>query len=71
MQQQTPDYLNTRQAAELCNLAPITLSAWRRQGRGPAFVKLGRAVRYARADVLAWLEANRRGTSASSAGATQ
>lgn len=35
-----------------------TLSTWRTRGGGPAFVKLGRAVRYRRADLEAWISAN-------------
>lgn len=29
---------------------------WRYQGRGPAFVKVGRHVRYRRRDVDAWID---------------
>jgi predicted DNA-binding transcriptional regulator AlpA len=35
-----------------------TLAVWRAQRRGPDFVKLGRAVFYRRADILAWIELN-------------
>lgn len=31
-----------------------TLRAWRRRGKGPCYLKLGRAVRYRAADVLAF-----------------
>lgn len=34
-----------------------TLARWRGQGTGPRYRKLGHAVRYAKADVVAWLEA--------------
>lgn len=54
-----PDGLLTEvQAADLLNLSTRTLQAWRVKGGGPLFVRLGRAVRYRRADVNAWLEAN-------------
>jgi hypothetical protein len=33
-----------------------TLEAMRTRGGGPAFRRLGRAVRYAECDLLAWLE---------------
>jgi hypothetical protein len=36
-----------------------TLEAWRSRGEGPVFVKIGRLVRYAPADVLAWIESRR------------
>lgn len=32
-----------------------TLANWRYQGRGPAFVRLGRHVRYRAEDVLDWI----------------
>lgn len=35
-----------------------TIYAWRYKGRGPKGSKVGRHVRYKRADVEAWLEAN-------------
>jgi hypothetical protein len=37
-----------------------TLAAWRTLGRGPNFVKVGRAVFYRRADLSEWLGAQRR-----------
>jgi excisionase family DNA binding protein len=45
-------------AAKLLNLSTRTLQAWRLSSRGPAFVRAGRAVRYRRSDLLAWIEAN-------------
>ncbi len=50
--------LTTRQAAELLNLKESTLEQWRWQGKGPQFVKLGRCVRYRRADLEAFTEGN-------------
>jgi hypothetical protein len=35
-----------------------TLQAWRIRIAGPAFVQVGRAVRYRRRDLIAWIEAN-------------
>jgi hypothetical protein len=37
-----------------------TLAAWRNQGRGPAYVKIGRRVFYRRADIASWLAGQRR-----------
>jgi hypothetical protein len=45
-------------AAQLLNLSIRTLQAWRLTSRGPAFVRAGRAVRYRRRDLLAWMDAN-------------
>jgi predicted DNA-binding transcriptional regulator AlpA len=36
------------------------LANWRYRGVGPQFVKMGRSVRYNRADVHQWIEDNRR-----------
>ena len=46
-----------QQAAERLGVSRFTLRAWRQQGRGPAFLKLGRAVRYRPADLDAYEEA--------------
>jgi Helix-turn-helix domain len=46
-------------AAELCQ-QPNTLTAWRHQGRGPPFIKVGRKVFYRRSDVASWLAGQRR-----------
>jgi hypothetical protein len=44
----------TTVASEL-HVRPQTLVSWRSLGRGPAFVKVGRAVFYRRRDVAEWL----------------
>lgn len=36
-----------------------TLQAWRTRGGGPAFVKIGRLVRYDDAAVTSWLDSRR------------
>lgn len=38
--------LTAEEAAELLCVSVKTLEAWRRLGKGPVFVKLGRSVRY-------------------------
>jgi Helix-turn-helix domain len=50
--------LGETHAAQLLNLSTRTLQAWRLTSRGPAFVRAGRAVRYRRRDLLAWIDAN-------------
>jgi excisionase family DNA binding protein len=52
-------FLTEKQVARLLSISHRTLQAWRRAGVGPAFIKLGRSVRYGRGDVLAWANANR------------
>jgi Helix-turn-helix domain len=46
------------EAADLLSLSVRTLQAWRTQAFGPAFVRAGRAVRYRRRDLFAWMDAN-------------
>lgn len=47
-------YLRDTEAAEHLGISPKTLRAWRLQGRGPRYVKLGRAVRYLVQDLDQW-----------------
>jgi excisionase family DNA binding protein len=54
-----PEPLTEAEAALRLGLKVPTLRAWRHQGRGPAFVRLGRAVRYLVADIDEFLTANR------------
>jgi hypothetical protein len=46
------------QAADILNLSTRTLQAWRVQRAGPSFVRTGRAVRYRKRDLIAWIDAN-------------
>ena len=47
--------LDTRQAALYLALSETTLISWRSLGRGPRFVRVGRAVRYRQADLDAFI----------------
>ena len=38
--------VNERETAEVLGVSPRTSQCWRREGRGPAFVRLGKAIRY-------------------------
>lgn len=61
----TEELINEQTAAEALAVAVRTLQWWRIRGGGPKFVKLGRAVRYRRADLMDWIDENtRRSTSA-------
>jgi hypothetical protein len=44
-------------AAALIRVKPETLANWRSKGRGPRYVKIGRACFYIRGDLAAWLAA--------------
>lgn len=59
------DLLDEQAAAALLTVAPGTLGVWRSTGRyNLPFLKVGRAVRYRRADLIAWLEKRTRETGA-------
>jgi hypothetical protein len=51
--------LTESDAAARLGLKVATLRAWRHQRRGPAFVRLGRAIRYLANDLDEFLKANR------------
>ena len=56
---QDPDGLLTEtQVAQLTGLSIRTYQAWRLRGGGPRYIKIGRSIRYKRADVLEWIESN-------------
>jgi excisionase family DNA binding protein len=48
--------MTTSQAADYMELKPSTLEVWRVYGKGPRFMKLGKAVRYRMEDLNAFLE---------------
>jgi predicted DNA-binding transcriptional regulator AlpA len=48
--------INESELARQANISTAVLRKWRREGKGPRFVKLGRLVRYLTRDVDAWLD---------------
>jgi excisionase family DNA binding protein len=60
--------LREEDAADLLNLSVRTLQAWRLRRTGPPFVQVGRAVRYRRRDLIAWIDANTIGSNSKQAG---
>ena len=48
--------LDEKQAAEKLSLSVRTLQQWRVRGTGPAYLKLGNAVRYDDAVMDGWLD---------------
>jgi hypothetical protein len=56
-----PKYIDTKALAELLGFEKDTCEAMRRRGEGPPFIRMGDgkrpAIRYAIADVEAWLAA--------------
>ena len=55
-------FLSNAETALLLGIKPETLEIWRIRARGPRYRKLGTSkqspVRYAEADVIAWIDAN-------------
>ncbi|MEX1313827.1 MAG: helix-turn-helix domain-containing protein [Desulfotignum sp.] len=52
----THQFLTRQQAADFLNIKKSTLEAWAVRGGGPVYVRMGLAVRYRPADLLAWVE---------------
>jgi hypothetical protein len=52
-------YVKDTQAAEIIGAKPQTLRNWRSQSKGPPYTKVGRSVRYAINDLLAYMEQRR------------
>ena len=50
------------EAANLLRVSQRTLEGWRVRGGGPPYVRLGRQVRYSEADLIAWINAHRFGS---------
>jgi predicted DNA-binding transcriptional regulator AlpA len=46
----------TKKAATFLSVSPRTLERHRLTGTGPAFVKIGKLVRYSEHDMLAWIQ---------------
>ena len=67
--------LDTKQTAAMLGIASNTLKLWRHKGRGPNFIKLGDApqagVAYDEADVLAWRDARKFGSTSAYSPAAQ
>jgi DNA-binding transcriptional MerR regulator len=57
--------LSSADVAKVLDVSQRTLEFWRSAGIGPAYVKVGKRVRYRPADVEAYVEAQRQGGDAS------
>jgi hypothetical protein len=49
------DLMRPAAASQYVDTSERTLEQWRYLGRGPAYVKVGKAVRYRKADLDAWI----------------
>lgn len=52
--------ISESEAARRLSVSIGALRKWRRESKGPRFIKLGRLVRYSVGSLQAWLEANSR-----------
>ena len=51
--------LDQKQAAQILRCTPSALARWRKERRGPAFVRLSRLIRYRQEDLFEWIRASR------------
>lgn len=51
--------LSERDSANYIGYTESALRAWRRQSRGPAYIRVGRSIRYRLVDLDAWLARHR------------
>lgn len=47
--------LEIREVAAYLKVSPPALEKWRLTGKGPAFIRIGRLIRYRRSDLDRWL----------------
>lgn len=52
---QTDPLLRQEVVAEYIDVSLATLEKWRKTGRGPAHVRVGRLIRYRQSDIERWL----------------
>ena len=62
-------YVDERQAAAFLGCSAAALRRWRRIGRGPAFARLGRLVRYRQSTIEEFALENTRGLTRDAGGA--
>lgn len=55
----TPILMTEKATALLLSVSFRTLQSWRQTDRGPPYLKIGRAIRYEREALLAWIELQR------------
>lgn len=54
------ELLTEREVAAKLRVSPAALTKWRRESRGPAWVKLERAVRYPASDLAEFINRNKK-----------
>ena len=56
MDTSTQNLLTEKQAADVLNVARGSLTNWRSAGRGPAYLRIGRRIRYRFEDLVSYAE---------------
>jgi predicted DNA-binding transcriptional regulator AlpA len=51
-----PEMVSRQQAADYLGITPQALSQMSVRHQGPRYVRVGRSIRYRRADLLAWID---------------
>jgi predicted DNA-binding transcriptional regulator AlpA len=51
--------IDEEESATISKFETQTLRNWRHKGYGPPYYKIGRSVRYDKAELIAWLEQHR------------
>ena len=54
------EIMSRPKTAEFLDVTVGTMATWAYRGTGPRYYRVGKHVRYRKADVLAWLEENAR-----------
>lgn len=54
--------LDTGEVATILHIRPSRLARWRREGYGPAHIRVGAHVRYRPSDVQRWIDRQTRST---------
>lgn len=50
--------LTPEETARALGISSRTLQRWRKQGTGPAFIKIGNTIRYQAKEIETWLQQN-------------
>ena len=61
LEEELPALATPAQVSQVTGIATSTLSGWRFQLRGPAWVKIGNLVRYPREAVIDWIRQHLQG----------
>jgi hypothetical protein len=51
--------MNEKEAARVLHCTPAALTRWRKEGRGPSYIKVSRLVRYRAEDLAEWIASQR------------